>query len=206
MIEFPDYHLEKTFCDLTSEQLVAKVKARLSEKRFLHCLRTSITAKELALRFGADPDRAAVAGLLHDYAKEIPEATYQEVITKQGFDLDLLNYSRAIWHGVVGVYFIKTELGVTDPAILQAIKTHTTGSAAMTTLDKVVFVADYIEPARDFEGANLARTAAQTDLTAAVGIELRETLTSLVARQLKIYPETIAAYNVYGIETKGDLI
>lgn len=80
-----------------------------------------------------------------------------EVIKTQGFDHNLLNWNRSIWHGIVGTYFIQRDLKINDPEILTAVRKHTTADVEMTTLDKIVFMADYIEPGRSFPGVEEAR-------------------------------------------------
>lgn len=108
--------------------------------------------------------------------------------------------NRAIWHGIVGTYFIKRDLEITDPEILQAVWRHTTADAEMTTLDKIVFVADFIEPGRDFPGVDEARKVAYNNLDDGVGYELAHTLEFLVKNRNKIYPRTLAAYNVWSVK------
>ncbi|KRM72865.1 HD superfamily NAD metabolism hydrolase [Lacticaseibacillus brantae DSM 23927] len=142
-----------------------------------------------------DIDRAGLAGLLHDYAKQISVKDYQNLIQTQGLDPELLNYGRGIWHGLVGVWFIQRELGVSDPEVLQAIVRHTTGDPAMTALDQIIFVADFIEPARDLPGEIAAREAAEHDLLEATLIELTNTLTYLIDNRKVVYPKTLATYN-----------
>lgn len=193
----PDFSLKKTYSPLTADELIAKERARMDTARFQHCIGVSQTAKKLAELNGYDVDKAALAGFIHDYAKRIQVEDYRRVIKEQNFDPDLLNWNRAIWHGIVGTWFIKTELQIDDPEILQAIWNHTTGAAEMTTLDKIVFVADYIEPGRDFPGVDEARKVAYADLDAGVGYELAHTLAFLAKNRERIYPKTLAAYNVW---------
>lgn len=198
MSELDDYQITETFSNLTGPELIEKVKNRMDEKRFLHCIRTSKTAVQLAQKNHYDEDKAKVAGLVHDYAKEIPVDDFIKVIKSEKFDPDLLNWNRAIWHGIVGTYFIKKELGITDPEILSAVAKHTTAAPEMSTLDKIVFLADYIEPARDFSGAIKTREMAETSLDQAVGEELIQSIQHLVDSKLAIYPETVLSYNVWG--------
>ena len=141
-----------------------------------------------------------MAGFIHDYAKRVPVEEYRKVIKEQDFDPDLLNWNRAIWHGIVGTYFIKRDLEITDPEILQAVWRHTTADVEMTTLDKIVFVADFIEPGRDFPGVDEARKVAYNNLDDGVGYELAHTLEFLVKNRNKIYPRTLAAYNVWSVK------
>ena len=165
----------KTYSPLTSEEIVAKEKSNMDEKRFKHCIGVSETSRKLAELNNYDPDKAALAGFIHDY-------------------------DRAIWHGIVGSYFIEKELKITDPEILTAIKRHTTADVEMTTLDKIVFVADFIEPGRDFPGVEEARKVAFANLDDGVGFELAHTLNFLITNRKKIYPKTFAAYNKWAVK------
>lgn len=191
---------KETFSPLTSDELVAKEKANMDEKRFKHCIGVSETSRKLARLNNYDEDKAALAGFIHDYAKQISNERFIEAIKTQGFDQDLLNYNRAIWHGIVGTYFIKKELGITDKEILTAIWRHTTADVEMTTLDKIVFVADFIEPGRDFPGVDEARKVAFNNLDDGVGFELAHTLDFLITNRQKIYPKTFDAYNVWSVK------
>ena len=92
------------------------------------------------------------------------------------------------------------ELKITDPEILTAIKRHTTADVEMTTLDKIVFVADFIEPGRDFPGVEEARKVAFANLDDGVGFELAHTLDFLITNIKKIYPKTFAAYNKWAVK------
>ena len=193
-------HFNKTFSPLTSDEIVAKEKNNMDVKRFEHCIGVSDTSRKLAELNNYDPDKAALAGFIHDYAKQVPNEKFIEIIKTKGFDQDLLNYNRAIWHGIVGSYIIEQELKITDSEILTAIKRHTTADTEMTTLDKIVFVADFIEPHRNFPGVEQARKIAFENLDAGVGYELAHTLSFLVENRQKVYPKTLDAYNVWSIK------
>ncbi|KRM99858.1 HD superfamily hydrolase [Lactobacillus taiwanensis DSM 21401] len=189
-----------TYSSLTSDEIIAKEKSNMDEKRFKHCIGVSQTSRKLAKLNNYDPDKAALAGFIHDYAKQVAPERFIKVIKEQNFDPDLLNYNRAIWHGIVGAYFIEKELKITDPEILMAIRRHTTADVEMTTLDKIVFVADFIEPGRDFSGVEEARKIAYANLDDGVGFELAHTLDFLITNRKKIYPKTFAAYNKWSVK------
>ena len=189
-----------TYSSLTSDEIIAKEKSNMDEKRFKHCIGVSQTSRKLAKLNNYDPDKAALAGFIHDYAKQVAPERFIKVIKEQNFDPDLLNYNRAIWHGIVGAYFIEKELKITDPEILTAIRRHTTADVEMTTLDKIVFVADFIEPGRDFSGVAEARKIAYANLDDGVGFELAHTLDFLITNRKKIYPKTFAAYNKWSVK------
>ena len=136
----------------------------LPEKRFKHCLGVEQAAIDLAERFGVDVEKAGLAGLLHDYAKKLSDEEFLALIDKYALDPALKDWGNNVWHGMVGIYKIQEDLGLTDPEILRAIEVHTVGSAQMSDLDKVVYVADYIEPNRDFPGVEQAREIAHVRL------------------------------------------
>lgn len=189
--------MSEAYTELERELLLQKVQMHMSEKRFKHVLGVEETAVALAEKYGADPEKASIAALCHDYAKERPDDEFQLVIRRDGFDLDLLNWNNAIWHGVVGADFVQRELGIDDEEILNAIRLHTTGAAQMTLLDKIIYVADYIEPGRDFPGVQEAREIALVDLDEAVAYETKHTLEHLLATEKAVYPKTIETYNYW---------
>ncbi|WP_025477859.1 bis(5'-nucleosyl)-tetraphosphatase (symmetrical) YqeK [Enterococcus faecium] len=190
-----DYSNEYTA--YSRENLMQKIQMRMSEQRFKHVLGVEKTAVALAKKYGASPEKASIAALTHDYAKERPDEEFKMVIVRDGFDPELLNYNNAIWHGLVGASFVERELGITDAEILHAIRVHTTGAAKMSLLDKIIYVADYIEPGRDFPGVQDARAIAWADLDEAVAFETKHTLAHLLAQEQQIYPKTIETYNYW---------
>ncbi|MBS9336310.1 bis(5'-nucleosyl)-tetraphosphatase (symmetrical) YqeK [Fructobacillus papyrifericola] len=174
-----------------------KVAAHLSKHRYEHCLRVSDYAVKLAKQNGVDVKEAALAGLVHDYAKERSAADFLEKIDQAKLPASLKKWGNPIWHGVVGAEFVKDELGIKDPAILQAIRLHTTGGGheEMTTLDKVIFMADYLETGRDFPGVEEARSLTDQSLGQGVFYQLAHTLSYLASKEQVIYPKTFDAYN-----------
>ncbi|MBI0121695.1 bis(5'-nucleosyl)-tetraphosphatase (symmetrical) YqeK [Lactobacillus kullabergensis] len=195
-----DLFFKKTYSTLSSAEIVAKEKSNMTEDRFKHCIGVSKTAQKLAELNQYDIDKAALAGFIHDYAKQVSVEEYREVIKTKGFDQDLLNWNRSIWHGIVGTYFIQRDLKITDSEILTAVRRHTTADVEMTTLDKIVFMADYIEPGRSFPGVEEARKITYANLDEGVGYQLAHTLEFLIEKRNKIYPRTLDAYNVWGIK------
>ena len=170
------------------ELLMQKVQMQMSQKRFEHVL--GVEKRPLPLRKNMVLHRSAsIAALTHDYAKERSDEEFQLVIRRDGFDLDLLNWNNAIWHGLVGADFVQRELEIDDEEILQAIRLHTTGAAKMSLLDKIIYVADYIEPGRTFPGVVEAREIAMIDLDAAVAYETKHTLLHLIETEAVIYPK-----------------
>ena len=180
---------------MTREELAICVSDKMSEKRFAHVLRVEKKAIELAKRYGGNLEKASIAALTHDYAKERPDSEMIELIQQGLFEKELLEYGNPIWHGVIGSYLVEQELGITDEAILSAVRLHTTGAKEMSLLDKIIYVADYIEEGRVFPLVSEARQIAERDLDEAVAFETLHTLEYLIKNKNKVYPKTLETYN-----------
>lgn len=181
----------------TRAELIEMVKKQVSKKRFRHILGVEQSAIELAEQYGGCIERASIAGLLHDYCKEMPADVFLQAIDDFRLNVDLKTWNNNIWHGMVGASIIREQLELTDEAILHAIEIHTTGNAQMSLLDKILYVADYIELGRDFPDVQEAREIANQSLDAAVAFETAHTLAHLIAKNIAIYPLTIETYNHY---------
>ena len=187
----------EAYVGITRDQLLVKMQQLLPEKRLKHCLGVEQTAIELAERFGVDREKAGLAGILHDYAKKLSDEEFLALIDKYDLAPKLKDWGNNVWHGLVGVYKIREDLGLSDPEILRSIEIHTVGSAQMSDLDKVVYVADYIEPNRDFPGVEEAREIACISLNRAVAYETAHTVEYLAHKGLPIFPQTLETYNAY---------
>ena len=187
----------EAYVGITRDQLLVKMQQLLPEKRLKHCLGVEQTAIELAERFGVDREKAGLAGLLHDYAKKLSDEEFLALIDKYDLAPKLKDWGNNVWHGLVGVYKIREDLGLSDPEILRSIEIHTVGSAQMSDLDKVVYVADYIEHNRDFTGVAEAREIACISLNRAVAYETAHTVEYLAHQGLPIFPQTLETYNAY---------
>ena len=187
----------ESYISMSREALLAKMETVMPEKRLRHCLGVEKAARELAERFSLDVEKAGLAGLLHDYAKKVSDEDFLALIDKCQLDPDLKNWGNNIWHGMVGIYKIQEDLGIEDAEILRAIEIHTVGSGTMSELDKVVYVADYIEHNRDFPGVDKARELAQRSLNQAVAYETARTVEHLAHKGRPIYPQTLETYNAF---------
>lgn len=180
-------------------QIEKKVKECLKPKRFRHTIGVKYTSVCLAMRYGEDLEKAAIAGLLHDCAKNLSDEELLLICQEQGLPVsEAEERSPYLLHGKVGAWFAGTEYGITDEDVLGAITWHTTGKPEMSLLEKIVFTADYIEPGRD-SAPNLKqlRQLAFTDLDAAVTEILRQTLEYLRGEGKEIDPQTEFTYNSY---------
>lgn len=171
------------------------VKAQLTEKRYVHTLGVAESAVELAERYGADVKKAELAAIFHDYAKFRPKEEMKQIIMEQNITKDLLEYHSELWHAPVGAYLVEQEAGITDQEILDAIAYHTSGRIGMTLLDKIVYLADYIEPGRSFPGVEEVRKLAEQSLDVAVIQAVRNTINFLMTKKQVIYPATFHTYN-----------
>ena len=187
----------ESYISMSREALLAKMETVMSEKRLRHCLGVEKSARELAERFSLDIEKAGLAGLLHDYAKKVSDEDFLSLIDKYQLNPDLKNWGNNVWHGMVGIYKIQEDLGIEDAEILRAIEIHTVGSGTMSELDKVVYVADYIEHNRDFSGVDKARELAQRSLNQAVAYETARTVEHLARKGMPIYPQTLETYNAF---------
>jgi predicted HD superfamily hydrolase involved in NAD metabolism len=160
------------------EAAYAKLKRSLSEKRLLHSLLVSWTARRLAKAHGVDEDRAATAALLHDCAKCMPLTAMQQIAKENRLLIDKMTLASGnLLHGPVGAVVAEQEYGVTDPNVLAAIRCHTTGKVGMLPLDMIVFLSDKIEPSRrSYPALEEVRRLAQESLPVAMSHSLRSTL------------------------------
>lgn len=177
------------------EFLLQATKKQLKPERWEHTLRVVETAKELALQEGADLNSAEIASVLHDYCKFWSKEQMEEWMNKYQLPQDLLDYHKEIWHAPVGALVARVEFGIEDPDILQAIASHTVGRPGMSLLEKIVFLADYIEPGRKFPGVEEVRQYAKLDINLAVLKAMNNTITFLLSQNQKVYPLALEAYN-----------
>lgn len=174
------------------------LRKKQSDHRYTHSLGVQYTSICLAMRYECDLSRAELAGLLHDCAKHYSADKLLKTCKNNGIPVSPAEErSPFLLHGKVGAYLAQKKYGVTDEEILSAIRVHTTGKPAMTMLEKIVFVADYIEPGRN-SAPNLAylRKLSFEDIDRAVYEILRQTLDYLKGKK-DIDPESEITYKYY---------
>jgi predicted HD superfamily hydrolase involved in NAD metabolism len=168
---------------------------RLSEKRLEHSRRVAVEAEVLARRFGASPEAAGVAGLLHDYCRELSDVEVLAAAERYGVPAGPVEKRRPrhILHGPVAAAELAEE-GL-DSEIACAIALHTVGGAGMSVLAKCLYLADYCEPGRSFPGVDDVRALAETSLDGAVGAAARLSLLDIIGRGRGVVPGALALYN-----------
>ena len=179
------------------EAMKEELSRRLQKKRYEHSLGVADTAAMLAERFGADVEKARVAGLLHDCAREYKTEDLASEAARRSIDCGEVDRAMPLLlHAYVGARRAQEVYGVTDPEILQAIWRHTVGGEHMTTLDKIVYFADMIEPQRDYPEVDALRELSRTaslDTMALAG--LSQSILFVLQTGRLIHPATVAARN-----------
>ncbi len=187
------------------EQYKQIIRSLLDEKRCYHSECVAKAARELAVKYGADPEKAETAGILHDIMKDIPPEKQLAMMAKYGITLTPVERNAPkLWHAMLGAAYLKNELNIDDKEILDAVRYHTTGRANMTLMDKVLFIADFISADRDYPGVEDLRKAAAVSLEEAMVAGFSYTIADLAQARKPIHPDTISAYNetALGHDTK----
>ncbi|MDO4300894.1 MAG: bis(5'-nucleosyl)-tetraphosphatase (symmetrical) YqeK [Clostridia bacterium] len=173
----------------------ARLHSVLTPKRYKHTQGVAQEALQLAKRYDIDSDKAYLAGLLHDCAKCLTDEEKLELCDKYGLILDdILKSQPDLTHSFLGAKIAEKEYGINDNEILDAIAYHTTGRPDMSMLEKIIFIADYIEPNRDyFQGLDKVRELAYKDINKAVICSLENTINYNKHKKRIIHPLGIAA-------------
>ncbi len=174
------------------EEADAFARSRLSEGRYGHTLRVADTAEELARAHGLDEDRARLAALLHDAARESGPDEFLGLADEWGMPVgEQERESPKLLHGPVAAELAERELGVEDEEVLEAVRAHTTGRPEMGPLAFVLYVADKIEPARDYPSVGRLRELARKDLYRAAAEALRRAIAHNEERGRETHPASL---------------
>ncbi|WP_188206223.1 bis(5'-nucleosyl)-tetraphosphatase (symmetrical) YqeK [Alkalibacillus aidingensis] len=178
------------------EEALKHAKQVLPQKRYEHVERVTETALDLARHYGADPYQVGIAAAMHDYAKHMEKDLLKKwILSYTDLPKDLLNYHHELWHGPVGAKMIEHLFLIKDSEIINSIRYHTTGRHGMTLVEKIIFLADYIEPGRQFDAVHEARKLVDIDLNRACQYALKQSIIFLMSKGQPIYPDTFQAYN-----------
>lgn len=171
-----------------------RVRAEISAKRFNHTEGVVSSATTLAIRFGVDVQRARLAALIHDFAREWPAdkllAYAENVEVPSGFAS-----IPGLLHGPIVAAFADEWFGIQDEDLCNAVRYHTTGRIGMSRLERVIYLADAIEPGRQYPGVDELRGVAEQDLLQAVVLTMDGTIRHLIDAHLPVFPLTVMARN-----------
>lgn len=168
----------------------------ISRKRYEHSLGVQKTAIELAKLYGCSVEKASIAGLIHDCAKGLSGRQLLDYAEKYEIDIDMVSRNQPdILHGPVGAFIAHDVFNINDDEILHAVKCHTTGCRDMSKLDKIIYLADYIEPGRNFPGIADIRKTAYEDLDKGVLMALDSSIKYVIDRNMLVDINSIDARN-----------
>ncbi|ELC8442017.1 bis(5'-nucleosyl)-tetraphosphatase (symmetrical) YqeK [Clostridium perfringens] len=178
------------------EEINNYIKETLKGSRYSHTLGVVETAKELAKINGESVQNAELAALIHDVAKYVPVEEQIKILEDKGYELDEITInSPQVLHGFVGAIIAKEKFGIEDEEILDAVKYHTLAKKNMSNLEKIIYIADYIEPGRDFPGVQELREITRENLDEGVLKGLENTILFVIKQGNLIHPLTIEARN-----------
>lgn len=188
------------------DDILKRVEARLSPARFKHSLAVAREAEILAERYGIDEKKAYLTGLIHDYAKGIAGDELLRIAENNSLIDDEIYYEVPdLLHAQVGAFLAEKELKIDDPEILSAVSKHTLGDNKMNLLDKIIFLADMIEPGRDFPGLDRLKCLTDRNLDQAMLYALESTISYCIEKGRIIHPKTVIVRNFFLKAVKQDL-
>ena len=185
--------------DCTLDYIKSWLETNLNRERFEHSIGTAECATFLAEKYGLDADKAYFTGLIHDCAKCLPKDDMQEILRKIPLEDGELENPKT-HHAPVGAYLAEKEFGVDDAEILSAIRWHTIGKLDMTLFEKIIFLADKIETRtrpKEYREPITALLDGENGLNKALLLCYKNTIKSLVDRNLTICTATVDIYNEY---------
>lgn len=180
------------------------LKNNLSKKRYTHSLNVAAMSRELAELYGEDKDKAYFAGLVHDIAKELPREVQYDYAKKCTLDVsDIELSSTPLLHAVAGAQILSEKFGIDDIEVLKAVRYHTVGSAGMSRLAQIVYLADLTSEDRDYKDVKKYRKYAHTSLEKGMYEALRYSIADTACKGNTIPVSTLEAYNEFVIKLKS---
>ena len=172
------------------------LKSQITPKRYQHIQGVVKSAVWLASKYGADPNAARIAALLHDYAKNYSKEELWELVEHYQLEVDpIMQHAYQLLHGKVAAAIAKDRFHITDQEILMAIESHTTGRPDMTKLEQIIYLADFIEPGRSYPAVHELRKIAEEDLERAVFKALNNTMIYVLRTKKLLHPSTLECRN-----------
>ncbi len=190
---------------LTEEEMHRKLRSTQKERRYFHTMGVVKEAVRLAPKYGVEVEKAKIAALLHDCAKNFDQDRFLEIAAEYGVTLDEYALKEpALVHAFLGAAVAYRDYGVTDKEILDAIFYHTTARANMTNLEKLIYLADMIEPGRTMPQAEELRRLVETNLDDALIYAIDCSIKHVIKKGRLIHPDSIHARN-YLVERRDEL-
>lgn len=178
------------------EEIKRQLKQSLKPKRYEHVIGVRDTAVELAKLYNEDLEKAKIAALIHDYCKNMSDEQIVSIAEEYKLAIDqIYKESPQLMHGAIAAAIAKDTMGITDCDILNAVIYHTTGRENMSVLEKIIYIADYIEPSRSFPGVDDLRKSAVHDLDVALLKAFDNTIKLVVDRGQLLHLDTIKGRN-----------
>lgn len=172
------------------------LKNNLSTKRYIHTINVSDTAAKLAEFYGCDANKAGIAGLVHDCARELDMDELLNCLAAEGIEADALTLSeRELLHGPAAIHICRKVFDIEDEEILSAVRYHTTGKENMSLLEKMIYLSDFIEPARSFDGVEEVRGLAFGKLEEALLLAYNLSIRYIISKNGLIHMDTILSRN-----------
>ncbi|MBR4640445.1 MAG: bis(5'-nucleosyl)-tetraphosphatase (symmetrical) YqeK [Butyrivibrio sp.] len=182
-----------------TQKLRKELEKELKPDRYDHTLGVAYTSASLAMVHGANVDKALIAGFLHDCAKCLSHEEQLNICEKNNIEItDVERRNHSLLHAKAGMYIASTKYEIRDPEILNAIRYHTTGKEDMSLLEKIVYIADFIEPNRKpLDDMNIIRKEAFTDIDRCLAHILHNSIVYLRTIGKECDDTTMKAYEFY---------
>lgn len=178
------------------QEYIKLIRSRLSDYRFYHSMCVAESAKELARRYGADEEKAEVAGILHDVMKEASCEEQLEVIEKAGMTItELEKAEKKFYHQISGAVYVKSVLGIDDEEVINSIRYHTTGRENMSLMEQIIYLADFISADRNYDDVEIMREKTRISKEDGMIYAMGYTIVSNIKKGNVLHPETVNAYN-----------
>lgn len=188
---------------LSIEEMNLYLKENLQEKRYIHVKGVVETAKKLAELNSISEEKAEIAALAHDVAKNLSKDKMREIITENNITITSLEENNSnLWHSIIAPIVARDKLGIEDEEILDSIRWHTTGKENMSVLAKIIYIADMIEPNRNFSGVEEIRKITFDNLDSGVYNGLTHSIQFLLTKNLLIDENTIKARNYFLLDSE----
>jgi len=178
--------------DIIKEKLIKHIEKNMIERRKTHIYAVAEESKKLAQRYGVNIEKAELAALFHDIFRNVPEDVLNDYVKQLELDDRYLNNSN-LAHSKIAAIIMEKDYEIHDRELINAVGYHTTGRANMSDLEKIIYIADAIEPNRNYPGINKIREAAYQDLDQACLLSLEHSINFIKSKNSYLDEDTIMA-------------